>query len=452
MTRDSWGSRLGFIFAVAGSAVGLANIWRFPYIVGQNGGAAFILVYLFCLMLIGFPVFMSEMVIGRTAQTSPSGAFRLLGNANAWSWAGKFTIVTGFIVSSFYSAAAGWILGYLIEALLGKFSAFKASEHAVQHYQSLMENPWWGVSFHFFFLLLCIGVLYLGVRKGIERGNKIMMPLLIGVLLFLVFKGLTMPNAAEGLRFLFTPEWSRLTPAALLIALGQSFFTLSVGQGTMVTYGSYLNRSENLIKSCFPIVLMDTFISLLSAVAVFTIVFSAGMEPGSGPGLIFHTLPWVFSQISGGYFLAILFFLLVGIAALTSEISALEPGIAYLVDEHNWQRKYAVMACGGGAFLLGIPSALSYSVLKNYTFNNATFFDCMNFLTSGIMIPIGGFLAVILVGWVWGTNNALNQLQSGASETFDKYPWLKSYFWLCFKYITPILMIIVFLNAIGVFS
>ena len=452
MARDSWGSRVGFIFAVAGSAVGLANIWRFPYIVGQNGGAAFILVYLFCLMLIGFPVFMSEMLIGRTTQTSPSGAFLQLGKHPAWAWGGKLTILTGFIVSSFYSAVAGWILGYLVEALKGKVSSFESTEHAVQHYQSLMENPWWGVSFHFLFLAFCIGVLILGVRKGIERANKIMMPLLIVVLLFLVANGLAMPNAGAGLRFLFTPDWSKLTPTAFLIALGQSFFTLSVGQGTMVTYGSYLGRTENLVKSCFPIVVMDTLISLLAAVTVFTIVFSVGMEPGSGPGLIFHTLPWVFSQISGGYFIAVLFFLLVVLAALSSEISALEPGIAYLVDEYKWQRKYAVAACGAGAFLLGIPSALSYSVLKDVTLFNATFLDCVDFLASGILIPVGGFLAVVLVGWAWGAGNALNQLKLGASDMFDRHPWLKGYFWLCFKYTAPILMIIVFLNAIGVFT
>jgi neurotransmitter:Na+ symporter, NSS family len=452
MIRDSWGSRLGFIFAVAGSAVGLANIWRFPYIVGQNGGAAFIFVYLFCLMLIGFPVFMAEMLIGRTTQTSPSGAFEQLGKRPGWRWGGRLTILTGFIVSSFYSAVAGWILGYLIEAIQGRFFQFESSEHAVQHYQSLMENPWWGVTFHFFFLSLCIGVLVLGVRKGIERGNKIMMPMLIIVLLLLVVKGLTMPNAAEGLRFLFTPEWSRLTPTAFLIALGQSFFTLSIGQGTMVTYGSYLNRSENLVKSCFPIVIMDTAISLLAAVTVFTIVFSVGMEPGSGPGLVFHTLPWVFSQIPGGYFIAILFFFLVVLAALSSEISALEPSIAYLCDERKWKRKPAVFACGIGAFLLGIPSALSYSLLKDYTLYNETFLDWVDFLASAILIPIGGFLAVILVGWSWGVGNALTQLKLGASDMFEKHPWLKGYFWLCFKYVAPILMIIVFLNAIGVFT
>lgn len=449
MARDSWGSRIGFIFAVAGSAVGLANIWRFPYIVGQNGGAAFILVYLICLILIGFPVFMAEMLIGRTTQTSPSGAFRQLGKRPAWSWAGKLTILTGFIVSSFYSAVAGWILGYLVEALMGRASSFESTSHSIAHYQSLMDNPAWGLAFHFFFLLACVCVLYFGVRNGIERGNKILMPLLFIVLFCLVAKGLLMPNSINGLKFLFQPDWSLLTPSAILIALGQSFFTLSLGQGTMVTYGSYLGTKENLITSCLPCVIMDTLVSIFSAIAVFTIVFSVGLQPDSGPGLIFHTLPWVFSQIPGGHFMAVMFFLLVFLAALTSEISAMEPTIAYLIDERGWKRKPAVIACGVGAFLLGVPSALSYNLLKDYTIFNKTFLDFIDFTASSILIPLGGFLAVILVGWRWGVHNALSQLKLGASEFFQRNPWLSYYFWFCFKYSAPILIIFVFLNALG---
>lgn len=452
MSRASWGSRIGFIFAVAGSAVGLANIWRFPFIVGQNGGAAFIAVYLVSLFLIGFPVFMSEILIGRTTQTSPSGAFQKLGGKAAWAWAGKLTIFTGFMVSSFYSAVAGWVLGYLVEAFLGRASSFTSTAQAAEHYTSLMQNPWWGLTFHFIFLLICVFVLYLGVRNGIERGNKIMMPMLFFVLILLVVKGLTMPNASQGLKFLFTPDWSQLTPTAIMIALGQSFFTLSLGQGTIVTYGSYLNSNENLVKSGFPVVVMDTCVSLLSAIAVFTIVFSVGIEPDSGPGLIFHTLPYVFSQITGGYVMAVLFFLLVVLAAITSEISAMEPTIAYLMDEWKWPRKNAVILCGAGAFLLGIPSALSYSLLKDYTFLGATFLDLMDFAASSILIPVGGFFAVILVGWVWGWENAISHLKQGASNFFERHRWLVSYFWFCFKYSAPILMIIVFLNALGLFS
>ncbi len=448
MTRASWGSRLGFILAVAGSAIGLANIWRFPYIVGKHGGAAFIAVYLLCLVLMGFPVFISELLIGRTTQTSPVGAFRKLGRNKLWSAAGALTVLTGFIVSSFYSAVAGWILGYLVEALLGNITSFDHSNQAVLHYANLISNPIWSVAFHFLFLLACTAVLYLGVREGIERGNKFMMPLLFAVLIALVVRGLWMPNAAKAMSFLFTPDWSLLTPTAIIIAMGQAFFTLSLGQGTLVTYGSYLRTDENLLKSSFPAVLMDTAVSILSAIAVFTIVFSVGMEPNSGPGLIFHTLPIAFSQISGGYFLAILFFLLVILAALTSEISAMEPTIAYLIDERGWKRKPAVLTCGLGAFLLGIPSALSYNLLRNYTFFNMTFLDGLDLLCSSVLIPIGGLFAVILVGWRWGFANALLQLKMGSEGLIDRHPMIARYFWLCFKYTAPILILLVFLNAL----
>lgn len=450
-TRASWGTRAGFIFAVAGSAVGLANIWRFPYMVGKNGGGAFIVLYLLSLVLIGFPVFMSEMIIGRSTQTSPSGAFRKLGGNGLWSWGGKLTILTGFIVSSFYSAVAGWILGYLVEAFSGNITSFVDHGEPAAHYASLMDNPLWGLSFHFLFLSICTVVLYFGVRHGIERGNKVMMPLLFAVLIFLVIKGVLLPHASEGLRFLFSPDWSVITPTVVITALGQSFFTMSLGQGTMVTYGSYLNKEENLVKSCIPAVLMDTFVSLLAAVAVFTIVFSAGMQPDAGPGLIFQTLPWVFSHTPGGHLMAILFFSLVALAAITSEISAMEPTIAYLIDEWGWRRHKAVVACGIGAFLLGVPSALSYSLLKGTTITGLSFLDFFDFLASSILIPVGGFLAVILIGWRWGVPRALTHLKQGASGLFERNPWLATYFWFCFKYSAPFLMVVVFLYALGFF-
>lgn len=451
MTRASWGSRLGFMFAVAGSAVGLANIWRFPYILGSNGGAAFLLTYLASLFAIGFPVFIAEVLIGRTTQTSPSGAFLRLGRNKFWQGMGKLTILTGFIVSSFYSAVAGWILGYLMEALRGNASGFTHSAQAVSHYANLIANPVWGVAFHLLFLLICSSVLYMGVRNGIEKWNEILMPMLFITLILLVLKGLTLDNAREGLRFLFTPDWSALTPAAIVIALGQSFFTLSLGQGTMVTYGSYLNSKENVVMSCFPILIMDTLISILAAIAVFTIAFSGGMEPDSGPGLLFHTLPWIFSQIPGGYFVAILFFLLVLLAAITSEISAMEPAIAYLMDEWGWTRHNAVIGVGIGVFLLGIPSALSGSLLSGYTLFDMNFLGFVDFLCSSILIPVGGLLAVLLVGWRWGTKNAITHLKQGAHGMFEKNPLLGKYFYFCFKYVAPALIVVVFIHALGVF-
>ncbi len=446
--RASWGSKLGFILSVAGSAVGLANIWRFPYIVGQYGGGAFILMYLMALLLIGFPVFISEVVIGRKTQTNPSAAFAKLGG-KGWGGAGKMTILTGFFVSAFYSAVAGWILGYLVEAAQGNLSSFASTESVQQHHLSLMDNPYWGVTFHFLFLLSCVGVLMLGVRNGIERCNKIMMPLLFVVLILLAIHGLMQRKASEAMTFLLTPDWKAFSMEAILVALGQAFFTLSLGQGTMVTYGSYLSRSENLLRSCIPVVIMDTVVSLLSAVAVFTIVFSAGLEPNSGPGLIFHTLPWVFSQIPLGHGVAVLFFLLVVMAALTSEISAMEPTIAYLIDEKRWKRSSAVALCGVGAFLLGIPAALSTSLLKNWTFHGMTWLDWMDYAATAILIPLGGLVAVLLVGHRWGIENALKEMGEGAGVNFKTKPWISDYFWVCIKYTAPLLIIFILINILG---
>ena len=451
MERAHWSSRLGFILAVAGSAVGLANIWKFPYTAGQHGGAAFIAVYLLSLLLIGFPVLMAEILIGRKTQSDPAGAFKQLGGSR-WAYVGKLTVLTGFIVSAFYSAVAGWILGYFVETLRGNVSGFQTVSEAAAHHTRLLQDPFWAVGYHFAFMLCCIGVLFLGVRQGIERSCKVLMPLLFALLVGLAVKGLTMPNAGNALQFLFSPDWKSLTPLAILSAVGQSFFTLSLGQGTMVTYGSYLKGRENLIASCVPVVIMDTCVSLLAAVAVFTIVFSVGMQPDSGPGLVFQTLPLVFSQISGGFFLAVLFFLLVTVAALTSEISALEPSIAYLMDEWGWSRHRAVISVGMASFLVGVPCALATSVFSHVNIFGMNILDFLADLTTNIMIPIGGLGAVLLVGRVWGITKAMQHLNQGLPHRMQTSSVLHTYFWFCFKYSAPFLILFVFLGALGFFD
>lgn len=449
MKRESWKSRLGFTCAAVGSAVGLANIWKFPYIVGQNGGAAFIAVYLICLLLIGFPVLLAEVVMGRRTRRNPYGAMKLLGGSRMWSIAGAMILFTVFLVTSFYSAVAGWILGYLVEALSGRMSEFQSPENAVSYYKVLISSPAWTLGFHFAFILACVGVLLGGVRKGIEKGTSFMMPVLFVVLIALVIKGLSLPNASKGLHFLLSPDWSLLTPAAVITALGHSFFTLSVGQGTMITYGSYLSERENIPLLCLPVALLDTLVSLLVAIVIFTTVFSAGIEPSAGPALIFHTLPYVFSNVSGGNLVAISFFFLVVLAALTSEISAMEPIIAYLIDEKGVQRKHAVILTALGGFLLGIPSALSTNLLRDFTFMGYDFLDMIGFVATSVLIPLGGFVVVIMVGWHWGAHNAMAHLREGAKSLFEKFPFLRAYFCFCFKYSAPILIVFVFLHALG---
>ena len=428
MSREKWGSKIGFIFAAAGSAIGLANIWRFPYLVGSNGGAAFIFIYLICLALIAIPVFISEIFIGRTAQTNPAGAFSRLGGSNPLWKAGGLTILTGFIVSAFYSVVAGWILGYLFEAIQGHLTLLESPEQAATHFSSLSRNQGWSIFLHAAFLSSSLLVLYAGVKKGIEWSSKIFMPLLYGILTLLVVAGLLRPGAWEGVRFLFAPDWSALTPAAWLAALGQAFFTLSLGQGTMVTYGSYLPRNARLPGLVLPIVAMDTLVSLLASIAVFTLVFSVGASPTMGPSLIFNTLPLTFNQIPYGEWLVLVFFILIYIAALTSEISALEPSIAYLIDNRGWSRHAATGVVGLGAFLLGVPAAMSSSILEG-----------MEGLVSMLLIPLGGLLAVLLVGWGYGAQKT--------ADALTDHPILQWYFRLCFRWVAPALILLVFLNA-----
>lgn len=445
MKRETWKSRIGFIFAALGSAVGLGSIWRFPYIVGENGGAAFIFLYLICLFLIGFPVLLCEILLGKISHKNPFGAFLIAGKKAIWGKIGKLTIVTGFIISSFYSVIAGFSLGYLFQAISGNLISFSNASSSLSFFQSLAQNPYWTIGFHFLFISLSVGVLITGVRRGIEFGSKIMMPMLSFLLLILVIKGLMSSGASKGLTFLFSPDFSKITSKAVLMALGQAFFTLSLGQGTMITYGSYLPEKENVQKSCLPVVICNTLIAICMGIAVFTIVFSVGIEVDSGPALIFETLPIVFSTIPWGYGLSILFFILVTLAALTSEISALEPVISYLIDEKKFTRKKATVISGFSAFVLGVPTALSFGLLKNETIFGQNFYDIISFVSVNILVPLGGLFAVLVIGYRYGIQKATQKLPTLTDSIFSRY------FSISVRYIAPLLILLILLDLLGVY-
>lgn len=447
MSRVTWKSKVGFIFAAAGSAVGLANVWRFPYIVGQYGGAAFICIYLGCLLLIGIPVFVSEVLIGRTTQKNPRSAFKTLGGNRLWSSGGTFTILTGFLISSFYSVIAGWVLGYLVAAIFGQLSHFQNAGEVQQFFVGLVSNPFWAVGFHLFFMALSYFLLMGGVRKGLEKGSEIMVPFLILILIALVITGVSLPGSKQGLDFYLKPNWSLITPTTFLYALGHAFFTLSLGQGTMVTYGSYLSKKDSVLNNCLPVALIDTLVALLAGLAIFPMVFSAGLKPDAGEALVFYTLPLVFSQLKAGYLLALLFFLLLSLAALTSQISAMEPMIAYLVDEKKWKRGSAVTLVASGAFLLGIPAAFSNAIDPRFLICGKSFFDWVAYIALELMVPIGGFLAVLLLAWKFGMKKAYDLLKQGASNFWIKNPVMKGYLWVTIKYLAPALIILIFLQA-----
>lgn len=432
------------MWSAIGSAVGLGSIWRFPYVVGQSGGAAF--VFLFCIFLffISLPVLIAEIVIGRSAVSSPYGAFRKLGKNRVWGGIGLLTIITGFLVSSFYSVVCGWTLGYLIEAIGNGLTKFESIAASRAYFDGLVGSPIWAVGTHLGFMILSTVILLVGVQKGIERGNKIFMPLLFLILILLVIKGLSMSGAEAGLKFLFTPKWSQLTPAVIIMALGQAFFALSIGQGTMVTYGSYLSQKDSIPNACMPVALAVILVSLFAGVAIFTVVFSVGAQPTDGTNLMFQTLPLVFSELPAGYFLSILFFLLIFLAGLTSQISAMEPLISYLIDEKKFPRHKAVFWTGLGAFILGIPSALSFGVWKE-----THFFDIISYICINILIPLGGLAAVLLVGWRWGLDAAFTHLREGAGGIYIRSNAIPAYLRFSIKFLAPVIIIIILLNLLG---
>ncbi|MBU1095402.1 MAG: sodium-dependent transporter [Bacteroidetes bacterium] len=451
-SREQWGSKIGFILAAAGGAIGLGNIWKFPYVMGQNGGAAFIAVYLLCVLIIGLPILIAEVLLGRTAQRNPVGTFKALTKNKMWRAVGGMGVVAGFVILSFYGVVAGWSFGYIIEAIKGSFFDYATPSAAGEHFNELTQNVYWITGLLGLFMGLTMMIVYFGINKGIERGSKIMMPVLFVLLLIMMFKGLSMEGAEKGLEFLFIPNWSKLTGLSVLEALGHAFFTLSLGMGAMMTYGSYMSKKDNVITASAQIVALDTLIALVAGVAILTAIFSTGQNPAEGPGLIFHTLPIVFTKMTGGYIFSIIFFILLSLAALTSSISLLEVVTSYFVDEKGMQRHKAVLLFGTVAFLCGVPSALSFNILSDTKIFGLNFFDMANFLASNIFLPLGGLFISIFVAYVWGFDKALIELKKGAEEIFEKRFWEIKFWKIVIKYFCPVLIFLVLLHSIGVLT
>ncbi|MCD6526575.1 MAG: sodium-dependent transporter [Desulfuromonas sp.] len=436
--RPQWGSRLGFILAAAGSAVGLGNIWKFPYIAGQNGGGAFVLVYLLCIALVGLPIMIAELMIGRHTHKDAIGAFIALEHKRSW-WQtpGWISVSAAFLISSYYSVVAGWTLDYVYRAITGSFSNQNAT--AIEGmFGSLIADGSRQTFWHLTFTLLCLGIVIGGIQKGIERWSKILMPVLFVLLTLLFINGMMSPGAKQGLEFMFSPDFCKLTPGSILEALGHSFFTLSLGMAAMITYGSYLKRDEDLFSAGLRVAGIDTLIAIMAGLAIFPIVFAVGLEPAAGPGLIFKTIPVVFSQIPGGSVLAILFFLLLAFAALTSNISLIEAQVAYLIDERGWGRKRATCTIATLAFMVGIPTALSYNVMADWTFiGERSFFDSADLIASNYLLPIAGLLIAIYVGWFWRGSEEKKELVAGGSGwVYPLWHWL-------IRYVSPLAVAIV---------
>lgn len=441
--RGQWQTRAGFIAAAAGSAIGLGNIWRFPYITGMYGGGAFVLVYIIFLVIVGYPIMNSELILGRKSQKNAVGAFRTLAPGTPWSIVGWMGVAAGFIILSYYSVIGGWGISYIF-----KTAAYMAKDaDHVNIFVDFITNPVAPLFWHAVFMAMTIGIVMAGVEKGIERYSKFLMPALLVILFILIGRSVTLPGAAEGLSFYLKPDFSKLSAEALLAAMGQVFFSLSLGMGCMITYGSYLSKNEDIPTNSIFIVTFDTLIALLAGLMIFPAVFAFGMEPGTGPGLTFITVPAVFNAMgSGGAFFGILFFILLVIAALTSAISLLEVVTAYVVDERKWDRKKAALIVGFVIFLLGIPSSLGQGVWSHIRLiRGMDFLDSFDFIASNVLLPLGGMLIAIYAGWVWGTDKMHEEGNLGAKSVK-----LGGFFDILVKVISPICIFIIFLNSIGV--
>lgn len=398
--RDQWSSKLGFIMAAAGSAVGLGNLWKFPYLAGQNGGGAFLLVYFVILFLVGFTLMMAEITVGRYAQLNSIGAYRKI--KAGWGWIGGLGVLAGFLILSFYSVIGGWIICYIVKAASGAFNTSDVQQLGGMFGQ-FIASPGQPIFYHAVFMLMTMGIVIGGIQHGIEKYSKIMMPALFIILVATVIRSVTLEGAMTGVKFFLTPDFSKITGGVILSALGQVFFSLSLGMGAMITYGSYLSKDENIPQCSMIIPLIDTGVALLAGLAILPAVFAFGFSPEAGPSLLFITLPAVFSKMPMGSLFGVAFFVLALFAAVTSSISLLEVCVSYVVDEWNWTRKKATLILSAVIFALGIPCSLSqgpWSAIKLIKGKNIL--DSIDFLATNVLLPLGGILLCIFVGWVWG--------------------------------------------------
>ena len=445
--RAHWKSRTGFILASAGSAVGLGNIWKFPYITGVNGGGAFVLVYLACIVFVGLPVMVAEILLGRSTQKSPVGALRqLAGRSSPWVAFGWLGVASSFVILSYYSIVAGWSLHYSWLAITGKIAG-AAPESFKPTFDAVFASPSLNLFWHGVFMLLTAAVVIGGVSKGLERWSRILMPMLLVMMIALLLKSFTLEGFWKGFDFVFGFHSDQLTEAGILEALGHAFFTLSLGMGSMLTYGSYLKEDDDIVFASITVSLLDTLIALLAALVLFPIIFTFGLEPSAGPGLVFITVPIALSQMTGGGFFAFIFFGLLVFAALTSAISMLEVTASYFIDERGWTRRKATLVSGALVALAGIPSALSGGALFGDWFAGIfgmNWFDAFDYLASNWMLPLGGLGVAIYTGWKMDDSIRHHHFLSGTKLAVFFAGWL-----LLLRFLVPVAVTLVFLNAVG---
>ncbi|MFC3283910.1 sodium-dependent transporter [Litchfieldella rifensis] len=443
LSHAQWSSRLTFILAATGSAVGLGNIWKFPYMVGDSGGAAFVLVYLLCIALIGLPILIAEWLIGRRGQKNPINTMAELaeqsGHNRAWVLVGVSGVLGAFLILSFYSVIGGWSLSYTLSSVTGAFSGQDA-EGVNALFNSLLASPGILLLWHSAFMLLVIGIVARGVTKGLEGAVRTLMPALGVLLLVLVGYGIASGYFGETLAFMFNPDLGALSGGVVLAAMGQAFFTLSLGMGIMMAYGSYLGEDVNLLATARTVIILDTLVALVSGLAIFPIVFANGLDAGEGPGLIFVTLPLAFGNMTGGTILGLMFFLLLTFAALTSAISLLEPVVEFVEERTPLSRGGATLVAGIATWALGIAALLSFNVWSEVSIVGLSIFDFLDTLTSKFLLPLTGLAAIVFVAWCLDRQSVRQELALGST---GEMLWNATA-----RYIAPIGVIIVFIGSL----
>ena len=445
--RDSFGSRFGAIVAMAGSAVGLGNLWRFPYLVGENGGAAFIIVYILLSFLICLPIFISEFVIGRRSQKNAYAAFRDLSGGSEWRWIGLFTVIVPLIVLSYYSVIGGWSVEYLLKSLTFSFSDASRSTMNTM-FTDFVSSTWAPLATHTVFLLFTTLIVIVGIKDGIEKFSKVMMPLLFIIVVAIAIYSLMLPGASAGVDYLFRPDFSKIDAKACASALGQAFFSLSLGFGTIMTYASYVSKGDNIMTQSAATAISDLMFALIAGVAIMPAVFAFGIDPQAGPGLVFETLPYIFGQMPAGGLIAILFFAALLVAALTSSISMLEVAVAYLVEEKKFSRVWACITLFVICWIVGALCSLSFGPLSDLRINGGNLFDFFDSLSSNVLMTLGSLFTVLFVGWRLKRTDIYDEFTNGG--TLSTNARIFGVLWFLIRYICPLAIISIFM--VGIFG
>ncbi len=446
MSRDNFGSRFGALVVMAGSAVGLGNLWRFPYLVGENGGAAFIIVYIILSFLVCLPIFISEFIIGRRSQKNAYSAFNDLSGGSAWRFVGFFSVLIPLVVVSYYSVIGGWSVDYIFKALTFSFTQDGAQNTMGTMFSELVSNPWLPLVCHTVFLLATVVVVAFGIKGGIEKFSKVMMPMLFVIVISIAIYVVTLPGAGTGLEYLFKPDFSKITPQACASALGQAFFSLSIGMGCIITYGSYVSKNENIMSQSVYTAVFDLLFAICAGVAIMPAVFAFGLNPQSGPGLVFETLPLVFSRMPAGGVIAILFFTALFVAAITSSISMVEVCVAYLIEEKGLSRKVSCAVIFAVAWTLGAICSLSFGPLSDIRFFGRNIFDFFDNLSSNILMTLGSLLTVLFVGWRLKRTDVYDEFTNGGSISGNA--GIFGVLWFLVRYVCPVAIIAIFISGI----